>query len=360
MSKKWVLGAVVLVMWLPVVMNNWCPPTIEFTYVPPYGSFENLQGQVRCVEPAEYKVAVYIFVVSGWWTKPYWASPLTTIRSGGSWTCDIATGGYDELATKIIAFLVPNGYGPPLMSGGQTLPSELYENAVAYVEVERETIFRKIGFSGYTWNVKASETRAGPGPNYFSDREEDVWVDSEGRLHLRIVKKDGRWYCTEVFTETPLGYGKYIFRLASRVDQLDRYIVLGLFTWDDTAPEHNYREIDIEFSRWGTVGEDYAQYVVQPWDHSGNLYRFSMALTDNSTHGFDWQADQVFFQSLKGHQSFPGSAEDEIGVWTYTGTDVPPAGEGNARINLWLFLGVNPSNFENAEVIIDSFQFIAP
>lgn len=388
MSKKWVLGAVVLVMllllgparslvysqngstnemvvsrvWLPIVMNNWCAPAIEFTYVPPYASFEKLQGQVHCVKPAEYKVAVYIYVPDFccWWTKPYWAEPLTTIRNDGSWTCDITTGGMDHLATKIIAFLVPNGYDPPLMSGGQTLPSELYENAVTYVETEREPVFRKIEFSGYAWKVKASETRAGPGPNYFSTRPEDVWVDSEGRLHLHIVNRWGRWYCTEVFTEAPLGYGKYIFRLASRVDQLDKNIVLGLFTWDDTAPEHNYREIDIEFSRWGVEREDYAQYVVQPWDRSGNLHRFNMVLTeDNSTHGFDWQADQVFFQSLKGHQSFPGQTSEEIESWTYTGGDIPSEGEGNARINLWLFGGNPPSNSESAEVIIDSFQFIA-
>lgn len=334
-------------------------PVIEFTYVPPYGGFDSLQGQVQCVKPLGYKVAVYIFV-SGWWTKPYFVSPLTTIRSDSTWTCEIVTGGSDQLATKIIAFLVPNGYNPPLVGGSQTLPEELYENAEAYVETEREAVFRKINFSGYTWKVKASETQAGPGPNYFSDREEDVWVDGEGRLHLRIVNRGGRWYCTEVFTEAPLGYGKYIFRLANRVDQLDKNIVLGLFTWDDTAPEYHYREIDLEFSRWGIEREDYAQYVVQPWDQPGNLHRFNMILTeDDSTYGFDWQADQIFFQSLNGYQSFPGPVSEEMESWTYTGADIPPAGEGNARINLWLFWSVPPSNSQNAEVIIDSFQYLA-
>ena len=44
-------------------------PTIEFTNVPQYGSFDDLQGRVTNVTPADYKVAVYIYV-SGWWTKP--------------------------------------------------------------------------------------------------------------------------------------------------------------------------------------------------------------------------------------------------------------------------------------------------
>jgi len=43
---------------------------IEFTYVPPYGSFEDLSGKVTGVKPADYRVAVYIYV-EGWWNKPY-------------------------------------------------------------------------------------------------------------------------------------------------------------------------------------------------------------------------------------------------------------------------------------------------
>lgn len=335
-----------------------CTPAIEFTYMPPYCSFENLKGQVLCVNPADYKVAVYIFVASGWWTKPYWTSPLTSINDDGSWTCDITSGGIDQLATEITAFLVPNGYDPPLMSGGQILPYELYEASVADTTLEREAIFRKVEFSGYIWNVKASETRAGPGPNYFSDEEEDVWVDEEGRLHLRIVQRNGRWYCTEVFTEAPLGYGRYIFHLDSRVDQLDKNIVLGLFTWDDTASEHNYREIDIEFIKEGEERDTNTQYVVQPWQQSENIHRFNMELNeDNSTHGFDWRADHIFFQSLHGHQPFPGPEEDEIESWTYTEDDIPPEGEGNARINLWLFNGNSPSDGQEVEVIVKVFEF---
>jgi hypothetical protein len=340
--------------------GNQCTACIRFTYVPPYGSFDNLRGRVWCVNPADYKVAVYIYV-SSWWTKPYWAWPLTSINPDGTWATDITTGGTDQLATRIAAFLVPNGYDPPLMGGGQTLSPELFDNAVAYVMADREPIFRKIEFSGYTWNVKASETPAGPGPNYFSDRAEDVWVDEAGRLHLRIVQRNGRWYCTEVFTEAPFGYGKYIFHVTSRVDQLDQNIVLGLFTWDDTAPEYNYREMDIELSRWGEAANQNGQYVVQPWDHPGNMYRFNVVLSgDDSTHGFDWRADRIFFQSLYGHKPFPGSEEDEIASWTYTGGDIPPPGQGNARINLWLFNGTPPSDGEAAEVIIQTFEFVPP
>lgn len=113
---------------------------IEFTYVPPYGSFDNLTGQVWHVKPADYKVAVYIYVPSGggWWTKPYFNNPLTSIEVDGTWTCDITTGGRDETATRIAAFLVPNGFDPPLVGASATLPAILEEKAVAKIEITRE------------------------------------------------------------------------------------------------------------------------------------------------------------------------------------------------------------------------------
>jgi exo-beta-1,3-glucanase (GH17 family) len=111
-------------------------PAIEFTSVPPYGSFENLKGQVWHVKSEDYRVAVYIYVF-GWWTKPYWNNPLISINCDGTWTCDITTGGSDQNATKIAAYLVPATYSPPLGNGQSTLPEELKQNAVAWTEITR-------------------------------------------------------------------------------------------------------------------------------------------------------------------------------------------------------------------------------
>jgi hypothetical protein len=47
-------------VFLPLTLKNRCSPTIEFTSVPAYGSFQDLLGQVTCATPADYKVAVYI------------------------------------------------------------------------------------------------------------------------------------------------------------------------------------------------------------------------------------------------------------------------------------------------------------
>jgi len=112
-------------------------PTIKFASVPARGSFDNLSGSVLHVRPDAYKVAVFIRVGSGYWTKPYWTDPLTTIDSGGGWSCDITTGGADETANQIVAFLVPAGYTPPLLAGQNSLPSELSGTAVSSATASR-------------------------------------------------------------------------------------------------------------------------------------------------------------------------------------------------------------------------------
>lgn len=96
-----------------------------------------LEVMFLTLRPVDCRVAVYIKVGNGWWTKPYWNNPLTIILPNGSWICDITTGGIDSQATAIAAFLFPFGYDPPLMSGGYTLPQKLYDNALTYVNVTR-------------------------------------------------------------------------------------------------------------------------------------------------------------------------------------------------------------------------------
>ncbi|MCP4409900.1 MAG: tandem-95 repeat protein [Gammaproteobacteria bacterium] len=332
---------------------NACTPAISLIDVPPYGSFNNLQGQADCInDPANYRVTVYIYV-AGWWTKPYLNAPLTVIQPDGTWTTDITTGGNDEEATKIAAFLLPVGYTPPLMNGGAPLPADLFTNAADYTHVERTA--RELDFNGRTWRVKDSDYLEGPGPNYFSDDPQDVWVDGAGKLHMRIAHRSSVWYSSEVITEEPLGYGLYTFHVLGPIDQLNENIVLGLFTWDSVAPPDAYsREVDVEFSRWGNpAAVENAQYVLQPWNQPGNRHPFSLTLpVTESLHLFDWQPDFVRFASYQGNQPLPGNL---LHTWVYTGSDIPVADDSNGRINLWLVNGVPPSDGQEVEIVVEAF-----
>jgi len=332
---------------------------IEFTDVPPYGSDDNLKGRVLFKEPNDcnnYAVAVYILVPPyGWWTKPQWAwLPTNTVDC--NWICDIVTGGQDKYATEIIAFLVPKDSDPPLASGQQCLPMELYQ--FPYTKKIR---YEKINFAGLEWWIKRHKDPVGPGPNYFSDSNENVWVDPNGYLHLNILQSGGNWYCSEVIANTNLGYGTYIFTIKGRVDLLDENIILGLFTWEDCVPQHNYREIDFEFSKWGNPNEpNNGQYVIQPWTTKGNMYRFAVdnSKNDTTTHVFTWSQNQILFNSYYGDFSLTPNPNDFIASWRYTGNDIPPAGSENPRINFWLMNGYAPSDGQNAEIVIKNFQYL--
>src|SRR5262245_36873813 len=68
---------------------------------------------------------------------------------------------------------------------------------------------RTLEFSGYTWSVRANSTPGGPGPNVFSDSAENVWLDEQGRLHMRITHRGENWQCAEITCTAPLGYGTF-------------------------------------------------------------------------------------------------------------------------------------------------------
>lgn len=212
----------------------------------------------------------------------------------------------------------------------------------------RGTRARTLLFSGYEWTVKTSGGEmVGPGPNYFSDSIDNVWVDEDRKLHLKITQSNGKWYCAEVISTENFGYGTYRFSIEGRIDQLDKNVVLGLFTWDDD-PAYNHREIDIEFSRWGQDVNKNAQFVVQPHTTLDNIHRFNIEILDlYSTHSFAWTSGEIFFQSANSH----------IESWSYIGPDIPLPGNENARINLWLYQGVDPSDAQEVEVIISAFEF---
>lgn len=321
-------------------------PVIELIQVPSYGKADDLKGQIWHAKPAGHNIVVCLYK-GGWWNKP-----VTSIHSSGLWTCDVTTEAGDERATKFSVFLIPDNYQPPTLIGEQTLPPDFLSHSVANFEITRTAtaFYRTSTFSGYDWTVKSSSSLVGPGPNFFSSTADNVWLDSAGQLHLKITTKDNKWYCGEVVSQRSFGYGRYIFHLATKADQLNENIVLGLFTWDD-APEYTHREIDIEFSRWGVKNNDNAQFVVQPWDQPGNIRRYNVQFTtDSSRHSFEWKSSNILFQSYL--------ANNLVSYWNYAGKSIPVPGNENARINLWLMNGWAPSDKKEVEMIIKKFEFI--
>lgn len=322
---------------------------LEWTALPPWGSFDDVEGQLLHAAPDSYAVA-FLIHVDGWWTKPNFDERLTPIAADGTWQVDYTTGGADHEATRLAAFLVPADFAAPKAEGAARVPDAIRAAAIDSLVAVREAPVRRLVFSGYEWRVRASSVPLGPGPNNFTDHEENIWVDDEGRLHLRVLKREGRWYTAEAISEESFGYGTYRFSVSSRADLLDPQLVAGLFTWDND-PFSNHREIDVELSRWGDADNENAQFVVQPWTNPDNVHRFDIGGLRPTEHQFTWGPERVDFVSFS-------AAGDTLTTWTYSGEGVPPAGAEQVRINLWLLEGKPPFNNSGGELVVDRFEFV--
>jgi hypothetical protein len=332
-------------------------PAIVITNVPAFGALGNLSGFVTNANPATSSVAVFIFVSGQWYSKPSCASQLTPIQTNGAWSADITPFASDTNATEIAAFLVPANYNLPCVDGATGLLIPTQALATAYANRVNPSA-RQFDFSGYGWWVKTSSGLAGPGPNYFSDSTNNVWVDTQGRLHLQIVPTNGVWQCVEIINDRSFGCGQYRFTVSSPVSNLGSNAVLGMFTWSyDSA--YNYRELDIEQTRWEYAygPSDVEDYAVSPYA-AGQVLHFALPPgVTNSTHSLIWQSNNVAYQSLNGNFASPPAATNVWQTWNCA-LGIPPAGGEQVHINLWLDNGNVPAGNQPIEMILSAFEFV--
>lgn len=338
-------------------------PAILITNLPAYGVNTALGGLVLNANPPTNAVAVFIYVPGyGWVSKPTCAQPLTTIQPNGSWSANVGTGGAGDLtATRFAALLVSTNFNLPCVLGAANLPTNAYAQAIAKTVVTRPAPgVRFLSFSGYDWSVKNYSAPVGPGPNYFSDATNNVWTDTNGWLHLRITHRTNAWQCAEILSARTFGSGSYRFELNSPADNLNPNVTLGLFTYSDD-PAFTEREIDVECSRWQNAADtNNAQFVVQPYYLANQLvrYRVSPGLAD-STHLFVWETNRISWQSQTG--AYSAAATSLIAAYVFTNAaNVPQSGDEAVHLNLWLINGSPPTDNNEVEVIVKSFNFVPP
>lgn len=203
---------------------------------------------------------------------------------------------------------------------------------------------RTLDFSGYSWQVRGDI--GGPGPNTWGSAENEVFMDSLGRLHLTVSAQNGAWHSTEVYLNKSLGYGQYIFDIDSAVDKLDTNLVAAPFLYQDDT-----HELDIEYSYWQIPKSPNLHYSVQPYSTKGNNKGFTVALANTTTRNIiDWQPNKVVFSTLQSGQT--------IASYDYTGSDNFSPGKERVHINFWQINGVPPLNLAHNEFIVKSFTFV--
>ncbi|MBI1183250.1 hypothetical protein GC194_03185 [bacterium] len=239
-------------------------------------------------------------------------------------------------------------------------------------------------FSGRFWTIKTFENSTmGPGPNYFSNHPNHLWVDSKDRLHLTIKQTNNKWYATEVVSTDTMGYGTYRFTIVGNLYDIPANITLGLFTWDNnTFYSDGNSEVDIEFSKWGdTASNQTLNYAVQPVAfgpvfaerHNNPQLENPALLNGESTHEFTWTPDSIVWNSYAGKEAKP---EAKIAHWTFDKNHpsrvknengnqskpilIPaPGNSTNTRLNFWVqtWQSAGPLDGQNYEIMVTNFEF---
>ncbi|GEM_PF-2419720 len=303
--KRIVIGALIMAcLFTPGFIA--IPQTINISSYPSLGNPGSIIGSVSGVVPTKYKMAIVIDVFGTYWSKPTEASPSVAIDSGGYFNAMIrSTDGNDIYAEKIHLFMVPTNSVIPVVLGGGTIPTTLFDLAAATAVVDRAPAANHLVWSGRHWTIKDTyDTVWGPGPNYFS--ASSVHVDAEDKLHLTVRYVSNHWRCAEIILDDSLGYGSYRFYVDSNLTNLPDPIVFGAFTYDNDIDYH-YREIDcIEFNNGLVVGRNAPlQYVIQPYTITDQRHVFvSPSGLGSATHSFLWLPEFVSWNSYSGKQSF--------------------------------------------------------
>lgn len=251
-----------------------------------------------------------------------------------------------------------------------------------------EDVLGRVGdvvyFSGYTWDVKFNDYQVGPGPNYFSRFYEDVFIDENGYLHMRIAEHDGKWYSSEIVGRDTLGYGTYTWVMQADLENIPENVTVGLFTWNtESFYTDANSEVDIEFSKWGDSNlETTLHYSVQPVafgptypERTHNAITQPGDLIGVTTHTFTWtdtlitwasyMGDGVDPSKLTASWSFdldnPARVKNENGNSSEPIVIPGPAAATNARINFWLlpWISTTPTDGLEQEIVVRRFTFEA-
>ena len=166
-------------------------------------------------------------------------------------------------------------------------------------------------------------------------------------MHLRISRTDKDWSCSEVSLTRNLGYGTYEF-VVRGLETLEPAAVFDMFTYDYASGAQHNREMNIEISHWGNPAEKNAQYVLQPYYASANVYRFNVP-TGTLTFSLRWQQDRATFRTLR------GSALVSEQVFTAA---VPSPGIESIRTALYIYRAAGVKLQHPMEVVIERFTYL--
>jgi hypothetical protein len=326
-------------------------PSIEFSHIPPAAQggrerVDTISGRVRNGRPRQQ---IVIYAHAGpWWVQPWPDHPFVPIKADSTWSTET------HLGFEYAALLVDPDYTPlPVMDVAPT-----QGGSVALVTIVKGAgppqlaPTRSLKFSGYDWNVRMIANDKGGMNNLFE--AENAWTDASGALHMQITKKTDRWSCAEIYLNRGLGYGTYSVTLRD-TSHIDPAAVFTMYTFEDSAGEQHYREMDVEVSRWGDpANKNNAQYVVQPFYIPGNLFAFT-APSGTLTYVLRWESGHATFKTFRGRSS--GAGAQLVSEHEFT-SGVPEPGKAIPRLIFYVVASDKSPMQKPSEVVVEKFEYL--
>jgi hypothetical protein len=127
--------------------------------------------------------------------------------------------------------------------------------------------------------------------------------------------------------------------------------VFGIYTYDYTAASQNYREMNIEFSRWGDRLNKSAQFAVQPYYIPVNVVRFDVP-GGRLKHTLRWAPQRAEFETAYHPQNGRSVAR-----YSFT-SGVPAPGEESVFISLYAYGRTRTPLLKETEVVVERFEYI--
>lgn len=325
-------------------------PSIAFTTVPPAnaggpGELLPVAGRVTGARPNQ-RIVLFARSDEGWWVQPFRSRPFTEIERDSTWKNSI------HLGQEYAAVLVEADYRPPATA--ESLP-ELGGGIIAVARIPGTGKFvapaaKTIAFSGYDWLVRQTQNDR-HGMNDYDGR--NVWVDSDGHLHLLLTERDGRWTSADVRLQRSLGYGTYTFDVRD-TSELDPSAAFSMYTFDPLGSDQNFRELTIDVSRWGDPGNLNGQFVVQPETVPANVFRFAIP-SGLVTHSFRWEPGRASFKTAR--VSGDARTNSIIAERLFTAR-VPTAGAEIPHLTLLYDRRAARPPAKAVEVVVEKFTFL--
>ncbi len=254
-----------------------------------------------------------------------------------------------------------------LFIGASAYSAAVVAVAAATPSTSTSSPVQSVIWKGHTWKV-TNGAMAGVSPGSGNN----VFIDANGFLHLKISHHGSSWTAAELFTTDKMGFGTYQWQIEGAIDSMDPTTVLGFFPYGPAAGigADGENELDIEFSKWNNTVPTNADFNYYPPTGYGKKDRggeaisadqenFSFSLTGRTltTARTIWSPTKVVGIVMLGLQPLH-SLSNVLHTHTYAPANPAahiPQSALPLGINFWSFQA-NPSL--DQEIVIRDFLYV--